>query len=96
MELCQLPSELVKTGSEGICELSHKHPDGFDSRQRVDLVPEDVVKGLYIVITRDSVRLGIKEPLNPVFDFVDLRFRPVGFHLQIDNTSASNSPVALP
>jgi len=87
MELCQLPSQLVQPGSQSISELPHKHPDSFDSGQCMDLVPEDVMKGLYIVIARDSVRLGIKEPLNPVFDFIDLRFRPFGFHLQIDNSA---------
>ena len=82
----ELPRELIESGSERVRELSNEHSDSLDTRRVMDLIPEDVLKILDIVVGRDSVGLRIEERFSPVLDLVDLRFRPLRFHLQIDNT----------
>ena len=81
-KMCESPSQLVKSCPEATNEITEQH--GNDFRHNLVLNPADMDGLIEIVIVGDGVWFRINPVLNGYLKRVEMKLRPTGFHIYVD------------
>ncbi|HMD43861.1 MAG TPA: hypothetical protein VKH45_12330 [Candidatus Acidoferrum sp.] len=93
IKMSQSPSQLIESRTQTTNKIADEHGDEFWSN--FVLNPADVDGLIEIVMVGDDVRLRVNPVLDGHFKRIEVKLRPAGFHIYIDQPRRNSHRAAL-
>jgi hypothetical protein len=77
----QLPCQMIEGGAQARYKISGNESEV--QRRLITAEGNDILRGLKIIVGRDSIGLGVDEPLNVSLESIEVFLRPVRFHVGV-------------